>query len=71
VSSVAKNFEFIAELPASAKPWKMYRFDSGIVLINPDHPPMIARNGTIETLKFDPKELEAKVSWPRRIFGRG
>lgn len=52
----AKNFEFIEQLPFSAHPWKIYRYEDGVVLMNQEHPPMLFRGGRMEKITYQKRK---------------
>jgi hypothetical protein len=50
MQNVVESFTIIDELPPSPNPWRIHVFERSVVLINPDHPPRVIRNGQVEML---------------------
>ena len=48
------GYQPIDELPPSEKPWRIHAFERSVVLLNPDHPPRIIREGRIEVMEPAP-----------------
>lgn len=44
--------EFLGWLPDSEHKWEMRSFEDSIIFCNPDHPPMILKDGELRVLEL-------------------
>lgn len=44
---------FVGELPKSDHPWQWCSYGDMVIMVNPDHPPMVVKEGKLEVLKID------------------